>query len=67
MTFQELDSMIRQALPDGIDRRNILDGLHSIEEGVNMCANFYLGVAGYKIREDGSLAKSETTTFQVNP
>lgn len=66
MTFQELDRRIREALPDGIERRQILEGLHEIEEGVNLTANFYLAVTGHICDEHGRYYKPKTTKYQVN-
>ena len=66
MNFFELDKLVRAALPDGVDRRNILEGLHALEEGMNLCANFYLSAAGYKIDEEGRLEKQNQTMQQVN-
>jgi len=66
MTFSELDSEIREALPDGAQRRRILEGLHGIEEGMHFCANFYLNVTGHVVGIDGTICKEERTKFQVN-
>lgn len=67
MTFTELDRRIRSALPnDNAERREILQGLHSIEEGTNFCTNFFFAVSGYKLRDDGSWIKEDhPTMFQV--
>lgn len=66
MTFKELDEAIRQAIPDGAERRRILEGLHGIEEGCNFTANFYLNITGHKVGADGTIRKGERTKFQVN-
>lgn len=66
MTFGELDQEIREALPDGPQRRRILEGLHGIEEGMHFCANFYLDVTGHAVEMDGTIRKKERTKFQVN-
>ena len=66
MTFGELAQEIREALPDGAQRRRILEGLHGIEEGMHFCANFYLNVTGHVVGMDGTIRKKERTKFQVN-
>lgn len=66
MTFKELDEAIRGVIPDGPDRRRILEGLHGIEEGCNFTANFYLHITGHKVSADGTIKKDERTKFQVN-
>lgn len=65
-TYQNIDNMIRAALPDGVARRQILQALHEIEEGQNLCLNYVLGATGYTMQEDGSFIKGKSTTFQVN-
>lgn len=66
MTFFQLDKRIREALPDGVERRHILEGLHGIEEGFNLCATFYLNVSGHTMDEEGRLTKESSTQQQVN-
>jgi len=69
MTFSELDTRIRTAVPDEIERKNILEGLHGIEEAINLCATFWLSASGYTIDLDsGDIYRRETraTKFQIN-
>jgi len=66
MTFSELDTMIRDSYPESPERRRILDGLHGIEEGLNLCTTFFFGVTGHRL-EDGKWTKETSTQFQVNP
>ena len=66
MTFAELDTMIRASVPDPIVRKEILTGLHEIQEAVNQCAIWWLGVSGYTVEEDRIYRKASKTRFQVN-
>ena len=66
MTFAELDTMIRASVPDPIARREILTGLHEIQEAVNQCAVWWLGVSGFTVEEDRIYQEASKTRFQVN-
>jgi len=72
VTFAELDTMIRASVPDPIARKEILTGLHEIQEAVNQCAVWWLGVSGFTVegeqyqREDRIYRKASKTRFQVN-
>lgn len=66
MTFKELDQRIRASVPDEVERKKILEGLHGIEEAMNQCAAFYLSVSGYTVAEDGIYKEGSSTRFQVN-
>jgi len=66
MTFKELDQRIRASVPDVVERKKILTGLHEIEEAINQCASFYLSAAGYTVAEDGIYKEGSSTRFQVN-
>ena len=66
MTFKELDQRIRAAVPDVVERKKILTGLHGIEEALNQCAVFYLSVSGYTVTEDAIYKEGPSTRFQVN-
>jgi len=67
MTFSELDRRIRAGVPDEVERKHILEGLHGIEEAVNQCASFWLSASGYTIDEEKIYRKEERPTlFQVN-
>lgn len=66
-TYGEIDALVREALPDSVDRRRILQALHEIEEGQNLCLNYALGATGYSMQADGSFLKGQSTRFQVNP
>ena len=63
--FQSLDKKVRSALPDGVERRHILEELHTLEEGTNMILGFLLKATGHRLRDDGSWLKEESTVFQV--
>lgn len=67
MTFKELDARIRTNVTDEVERKQILEGLHGIEEAMNICATFWLSVSGYKIDGDEIYRRDERPTlFQVN-
>ena len=67
MSFLELDQRIRSAMPDGPERRDILVGLHDLEEGANHMLGWLLSTQNYKLDEEGvSWAKQSSTRFQVN-
>ncbi len=55
--FQSLDKKVRSALPDGVERRHILEELHTLEEGTNMILGFLLKATGHRLRDDGSWKK----------
>ena len=65
-TYREIDAMVREALPDSVERRQILQALHDIEEGQSLCLNYALGACGYRMQADGSFIKGQSTRFQVN-
>jgi hypothetical protein len=67
MSFLELDQRIRSAMPDGPERRDILVGLHDLEEGANQTLGWLLSVSNYKLDEEGvSWTQQASTRFQVN-
>ena len=67
MTFAQLHSRIKEALPEGEDRRDILTGVSDLEEGLNQCLSFFLAASGHVFQKDGSWIKPEDIKRQVNP
>jgi hypothetical protein len=65
MTFQELDRAVREAIPDGIQRRLILQGIHGMEEAANQHLGYLLSVSSHKLVGEGWV-KQDSTLFQVN-
>ena len=67
MTFAQLHSRIKEALPEGEDRRDILTGVSDLAEGLNQCLSFFLAASGHIYQDDGSWIKPEDIRRQVNP
>lgn len=68
MNFNELDTLVRQALPDGEDRRNILGAVHDLQEALNYFCGYLLAVTGHKWDEDSeSWSKHKSVKRNVNP
>ena len=68
MTIQDLDALIRETMPDGENRRNILTDLGDLSEGINQVLIFLLAVQGYVYNHEDDTWKQQTTTKrQVNP
>ena len=67
MRFIELDQRIRSGMEDGPERRDILSGLHDLEEGANQMLGWLLSVQNYTLDEEGkSWTQQSSTRFQVN-
>jgi len=67
MNFNELDALIRQALPDGQDRRDILTCIHDLQEALNVFLGYILAVTGHTFDEDtDSWSKAKTIKRNVN-
>lgn len=64
--FSDLDKLIRQHTPEGVGKKQILQMLHELEEGVNLCHNFFLGATNHRINGQGAWEKKTATRFQVN-
>ena len=67
MTFAQLHSRIKEALPEGEDRRDILTGVSDLEEGLNQCLSFFLAARGHIYQDDGAWIKPEEIRRQGNP
>ena len=67
MRFIELDQRILSGMEDGPERRDILSGLHDLEEGANQMLGWLLSVQNYTLDEEGkSWTQQSSTRFQVN-
>ena len=53
MTFAQLHSRIKEAMPEGQERRDILTGVSDLEEGLNQCLSFFLAASGHIYQDDG--------------
>ena len=68
MRIAEMDSLIRSALPDGAERRNLLTALHDMSEGMNHMLGFLLAVQGYTYNaESDAWTQDSRPKRQVNP
>mgnify|MGYP003123385911 CR=1 FL=1 len=68
MNFGEIDALVRKALPDGEDRRNILTAVHDLQEALNHHCGYLLAVTGHKWDESTeSWSKDTNVKRNVNP
>jgi hypothetical protein len=67
MTFIQLDQLIRETMPDGPERRNILSGVNDLSEGINQMLGFLLSTQSWAFDEVNETWKQKKTVIrQVN-